>query len=162
MFSQLFRGLNAGENLESEFLRSNKVTLLQRACYFGTPQLFYKIIQSLTMKLFPSTLLCLIISVTYVKGKEKQEQTELWNKCIDFPKLGDTCIGIYTNPNNLTLNAKLLINNKSYLDFPLQGNQVCLNDDSLLLLMDVTPSLARYAKIIEAMYLVLPTFLQKF
>lgn len=52
------------------------------------------------------------------------DDTNLWDKCIDFPILGESCLDIYAVLPNLTLAASLTIANKTYLDFPLlEGNK---------------------------------------
>ena len=70
-----------------------------------------------------SLLFCLALGLKSVivvdKEIEELSQTDLWNKCIDFPILGDSCLDLYANLNNLTLGLELTINNNTYLNVPL-------------------------------------------
>ncbi len=47
------------------------------------------------------------------------KDTVLWENCIDFPVLGNSCLEIYTILPNLTLGMALSIGNTTYLNFHL-------------------------------------------
>ncbi|KJE97669.1 hypothetical protein CAOG_07776 [Capsaspora owczarzaki ATCC 30864] len=73
-----------------------------------------------------------------------------WSSCIDIPVLGETCLVLYVIPENLTLGAKLTIDNHTVLDEELDGNHICLSDTSLLSLLELIPALIPFKAIIDA------------
>mmetsp|Transcript_42181 Transcript_42181/g.108631 ORF Transcript_42181/g.108631 Transcript_42181/m.108631 type:complete len:146 (+) Transcript_42181:69-506(+) len=73
----------------------------------------------------------------------------LWNKCLDIPELGESCIGIFVIPDNLTLGVQVNISGHVFQETLVQGNQVCLDDNTLLELVTDIPALAEFKSIIK-------------
>lgn len=60
-----------------------------------------------------------------------------WEKCINITVLGPTCLLLDVDPANLTLIAELTISGHVVLREAFDGNQLCLNDNTLLALLDL-------------------------
>eukprot|EP00297_Palpitomonas_bilix_P017045 CAMPEP_0113896176 /NCGR_PEP_ID=MMETSP0780_2-20120614/17843_1 /TAXON_ID=652834 /ORGANISM="Palpitomonas bilix" /LENGTH=176 /DNA_ID=CAMNT_0000887229 /DNA_START=10 /DNA_END=540 /DNA_ORIENTATION=- /assembly_acc=CAM_ASM_000599 len=73
----------------------------------------------------------------------------LWNKCMDVPELGESCIGIFVIADNGTLGVQLNISGHVFQEAVVEGNQVCLDCDSLLELMTDIPVLSAFTPIIK-------------
>jgi hypothetical protein len=93
----------------------------------------------------------------YVFGENGQFNrngtTNLWHKCIDTPILGQSCLDLWWVGTNLSLGVTLEIAGHVYLDKPLLEPKLCLNDATLLRLLEANPILLPFWPVIEGIIL---------
>lgn len=72
-----------------------------------------------------------------------------WEKCMTLPILGETCLEVVVDPQALTVNVSLYINGNEVATETLSASHFCLDDQSLLKLLELIPALAPYKPIID-------------
>ena len=72
-----------------------------------------------------------------------------WEKCIDVPVLGETCLELYVMPANLTIGVRLLVRNHTVIDESLNGSHLCVDDKTLLEMLTYIPALLPFKKILD-------------
>jgi hypothetical protein len=74
---------------------------------------------------------------------------DAWSQCVNIPVLDETCISIEVIPDNLTLIITLTIHNVTLVHTQLSATQICLDQGSLLRLLDLIPVLAPFKTLIN-------------
>eukprot|EP01112_Ceratiomyxa_fruticulosa_P005396 TRINITY_DN16018_c0_g1_i1.p1 TRINITY_DN16018_c0_g1~~TRINITY_DN16018_c0_g1_i1.p1 ORF type:complete len:230 (-),score=49.75 TRINITY_DN16018_c0_g1_i1:138-755(-) len=106
------------------------------------------------MKQFIIVAFILLISLatgTTQQVNSVKADVVVWKKCINVTELGNTCMQIVENPNNLTFVVELIIANKVVLTTGLEANETCLDDESLLLIMADISGLGIFDPLIKAL-----------
>eukprot|EP01089_Gocevia_fonbrunei_P016657 TRINITY_DN5226_c0_g1_i1.p1 TRINITY_DN5226_c0_g1~~TRINITY_DN5226_c0_g1_i1.p1 ORF type:complete len:174 (-),score=18.73 TRINITY_DN5226_c0_g1_i1:75-596(-) len=78
-----------------------------------------------------------------------------YTTCTNVPILGNTCIEIFVFPTNLTLGVSLIVNGKVLVTEEIEGNNLCLDDNTLLELITYIPALLPFKPVIDELIAVL-------
>eukprot|EP00128_Syssomonas_multiformis_P009430 Colp12_sorted_trinity150504_noHs@3177 len=73
-----------------------------------------------------------------------------WEKCADIVILGKTCIQAYIVPQNLSLGVRLLVRDKVILNQGLSYNNACVNENTLIKLLELIPELLPFKPLIDS------------
>jgi len=73
-----------------------------------------------------------------------------WTQCMEIRVLGRTCIELYFVTSNLTIGARLIIQNRIIIDQSLQGNKLCLDEKRLISLIMFIPPLLPFKPVIDS------------
>ena len=72
-----------------------------------------------------------------------------WEKCKVLPLLNETCIKIVAFPNNLTATLTISIRNHTVYTDTIDAGKICLDDESLLELLELIPEFKPFEPIIK-------------
>jgi hypothetical protein len=103
------------------------------------------------MKFIFATLLfvALVVPALAMSPIQMASDDYEWKKCIDIPVLGQSCVVIDIEPEHASASIALTISGFTVINETLSADHICLDDATLLKLIEFIPALQPYKPLID-------------